>query len=113
MDSSAENLDFFNFAARQHGVDDHARAIEAFIARDSLESLITSNGVPREIDFLSLDVDGNDYWFRETRTCERFERQSMVYGRWRRAKPIALMQTGSAAVSRKRSSSKSCRQCRT
>jgi hypothetical protein len=27
--------------------------------------LISSQGVPREIDLLSLDVDGNDYWFWE------------------------------------------------
>jgi len=69
MDGSAENVDFFNFAARKHGIDDRARAIQAFITRDKLESLITSNGVPQEIDFLSLDVDGNDYWFWEALTC--------------------------------------------
>lgn len=69
MDGSTENVDFFNFAARKHGIDDRATAVQAFITRDNLEELITSNGVPRDIDFLSLDVDGNDYWFWETLEC--------------------------------------------
>ena len=69
MDGSAENVDFFNFAARKHGIDDRALAVQAFITRGNLEELITSNGVPREIDFLSLDVDGNDYWLWETLEC--------------------------------------------
>jgi hypothetical protein len=69
IDGSAENVDFFNFAARKHGIDDRARAIRAFITRDNLDELISSNGVPHEIDFLSLDVDGNDYWFWESLSC--------------------------------------------
>ncbi len=69
MDGSSENVDFFNFAARKHGIDDRVTAVQAFITRDNLEDLITGNGVPRDIDFLSLDVDGNDYWFWETLDC--------------------------------------------
>jgi len=69
MDGSTENVDLFNAAAHKHGIDDRAHAIQAFITRDNLENLITTNGVPHEIDFLSLDVDGNDYWFWETLTC--------------------------------------------
>jgi hypothetical protein len=55
--------------ARKHGIDDRALAVQAFITRGNLEELITSNGLPREIDFLSLDVDGNDYWLWETLEC--------------------------------------------
>ena len=69
IDGSDQNVDFFNFAARKHGIDDCARAIRAFITRDNLNELIASSGVPREIDFLSLDVDGNDYWFWESLDC--------------------------------------------
>ncbi len=68
MDGSSENVDFFNFTAAKFGID-KAKAVQAFITRDNLEELITSNGVPREIDFLSLDVDGNDYWFWEALEC--------------------------------------------
>lgn len=68
MDGSSENVDFFNHAASRFGID-KAKAVKAFITRDNLQDLITNNGVPREIDFLSLDVDGNDYWFWETLEC--------------------------------------------
>jgi len=68
MDGSSENVDFFNHTAERFGVD-KAKAVQAFITRDNLQDLITGNGVPREIDFLSLDVDGNDYWFWETLEC--------------------------------------------
>ena len=69
MDGSQENVDFFNFAAKKHGIDDRARAVQAFITRANLEDLITSNGVPSDIDFLSLDVEGSGYWFWETLEC--------------------------------------------
>ena len=65
----SQNVDFFNFAAKKHGIDDRARAVQVFITRANLENLITSNGVPRDIDFLLLDVAGNDYWFWETLEC--------------------------------------------
>ena len=68
MDGSSENVDFFNHAAKKFG-NDHVKAVQTFITRANLQALITDNGVPRQIDFLSLDVDGNDYWFWEELEC--------------------------------------------
>ena len=68
MDGSDENVNFFNFAAEKMGFD-KVRAVQTFITRSNLQDLVTGNGVPREIDFLSLDVDGNDYWFWEELDC--------------------------------------------
>ncbi len=68
MDGSSENVNFFNHAARKINLDG-VKAVQAFITLENLQSLIRSNNVPREIDFLSLDVDGNDYWFWEELTC--------------------------------------------
>lgn len=68
MDGSGENVDFFNDAARKLGLD-RVKAVQAFITRSNLQELISANDVPREIDFLSLDVDGNDYWFWEELEC--------------------------------------------
>lgn len=34
-----------------------------FINKDNVDSLISDAGINGEIDVLSLDVDGNDYWF--------------------------------------------------
>lgn len=68
MDGSRENCDFFNIAASQRGLTGVA-AVCTFLDRDNLEKIIVDHGIPAEIDFLSLDVDGNDYWFWETLNC--------------------------------------------
>jgi len=68
MDGSDENVRFFNYTAKKLGFE-RVKAIQAFITRDNLQDLIRSNGVPGDIDFLSLDVDGNDYWFWQELEC--------------------------------------------
>lgn len=68
MDGSQENVEFFNHTARKIGLKG-VEAVQAFITRENLQDLIRNNGVPNEIDFLSLDVDGNDYWFWEELSC--------------------------------------------
>ena len=68
MDGASENVDFFNYAAKRSGFG-KVKAVQAFISLDNLQDLIRGNGVPDDIDFLSLDVDGNDYWFWEALTC--------------------------------------------
>jgi hypothetical protein len=62
IDGSAEQCELFNRAATALLTPD-AKAVQAFIDRDNLEALITDNGISGEIDFLSIDVNGNDYWF--------------------------------------------------
>jgi hypothetical protein len=68
MDGSTENCSFFNYAADKLELEG-VRAIQAFITLENLEDLIRDNGAPEEIDFLSLDVDGNDYWFWQKLEC--------------------------------------------
>ena len=64
MDGSAEQCDHFNRAAQAMKIP-NVQAVCTFIDLGNLESLISENGIPREIDFLSVDVNGNDYWFWE------------------------------------------------
>ncbi len=35
---------------------------QAFVTRENINSLIREASLPREIDLLSIDIDGNDYW---------------------------------------------------
>jgi hypothetical protein len=35
---------------------------KAFITAENIESLLNSGDVPEELDLLSIDIDGNDYW---------------------------------------------------
>jgi len=68
MDSSEEQCFFFNRAAaimRLQGVE----AVHVFLDLNNLETVITDNETPRDIDFLSIDVNGNDYWFWEKLTA--------------------------------------------
>jgi len=68
MDGSSENVEFFNHTARKSRLQS-VKAVQAFITLENLQDLIRGNDVPQDIDFLSLDVDGNDYWFWEELTC--------------------------------------------
>jgi len=36
--------------------------IKAFVSADGIEKLIEINGIASEIDLLTIDIDGNDYW---------------------------------------------------
>jgi hypothetical protein len=68
MDGSQEQCDFFNLLAAKHGLRG-VQAVRAFITRENVNELIAGHGVSGEIDLLSLDVDGNDYWLWEALTC--------------------------------------------
>jgi len=45
------------------------RFINAWITKENINQLITDNGLSGEIDLLSLDLDGNDYWIWEAISC--------------------------------------------
>lgn len=64
LDASDWQVDRFNRAARSLGIDS-TRAVRRFLTRESLEPTLLNEGVPAEIDLLSIDVDGNDFWFWE------------------------------------------------
>jgi hypothetical protein len=36
-----------------------------WITAENVDALLTSSGCPRDVDFFSLDIDGNDYWVWE------------------------------------------------
>ena len=44
---------------------DRLKVIQAFITKENINDLIRSAGISGEIDLLSIDVDGNDYYIWE------------------------------------------------
>ncbi len=45
--------------------DGSLRLVESAVTVDNVERLFTEGGVPIEVDMLSIDIDGNDYWVWE------------------------------------------------
>jgi hypothetical protein len=47
----------------------HLQVVQSFITKDNIDETIRSHIHHKEIDLLSIDVDGNDYHFFEAITC--------------------------------------------
>jgi len=58
----------FNQAAQSLKIN-NVRAINAFLTLENIENILNGSGLPKEIDLLSIDVDGNDYWFWKELKC--------------------------------------------
>jgi hypothetical protein len=68
IDSSELQVNQLNKAAQSFGIL-NVKAINKFLNLENLESTIIESNAPMEIDLLSIDVDGNDYWFWEGIRC--------------------------------------------
>jgi hypothetical protein len=53
------------YAERLRERRDEVKIANAFVQPDNINQLFKDNGVPAEIDLLSIDIDGNDYWVWE------------------------------------------------
>lgn len=62
IDRSQESCDFFSESARHFNIL-NVRAVCQFLKCENLDETIRLGAFPRVFDFLSIDVDGNDYWF--------------------------------------------------
>jgi hypothetical protein len=62
IDGLGSSVKAFNKATQKIGIT-NVKAIQQFLDLENLKSTLLENGLPSEIDLLSIDVDGNDYWF--------------------------------------------------
>jgi hypothetical protein len=90
--------------------------VNGFVTRENVNELVGSRGFEGEIDLLSIDLDGNDYWIWESLRCVRprlvviethtelgYEDYVMPYEAdfdWRRAPPGARIGASPAAMNR-------------
>jgi hypothetical protein len=54
----------------------NVRLVQASVQPDDVERIFDEAGVPSDLDLLSIDIDGNDYWV--WRAIERFRPQVVV-----------------------------------
>ncbi len=45
--------------------------VQAFVTAENVEQLVSDNGFAREVDLLSIDLDGIDYWVWKALDCVR------------------------------------------
>lgn len=43
--------------------------VEAMVTRENINDLVGQSGLPEDIDLMSVDIDGNDYWVWDALTC--------------------------------------------
>ncbi len=55
---------------------ERARLVHATVQPDTVEQIFADAGVPEDLDLLSIDIDGNDYWV--WRAIERYRPQVVV-----------------------------------
>ena len=66
IDANNKTVDLFNKAARLKNF--KSKAVYSFLNVENLPSIVSKN-IRRPIDVLSIDVDGNDYWFWKALDC--------------------------------------------
>jgi hypothetical protein len=64
MDGSEENVAKIGAFYRSMLGDrsNAVKAVQSWITTDNINDVIAKNGIEGEIDMLSIDIDGNDYW---------------------------------------------------
>lgn len=60
MDGSEENINYIRNDPIYWA--SNLKAHRAFITKDNINDLLSSNGITGDIGLLSVDIDGNDYW---------------------------------------------------
>jgi len=71
MDGSEENIKVIRDSFADYIADRRLTVTKTFITRENIDGLISAAGISGEIDFLSIDIDGNDYWMWEALTAIR------------------------------------------
>ena len=71
MDGSESNINIITSSFGKYTSNKSLAVKQVFITRENIDSLISSAGFSGELDFMSIDIDGNDYWLWEALTAVR------------------------------------------
>lgn len=67
IDGSKKNIEYIR--RQNYFWQNSLKAVNAFITKENINSLISDNGFSGEVGILSVDIDGNDYWVLDQITC--------------------------------------------
>jgi glycosyltransferase involved in cell wall biosynthesis len=59
------NTDAFEAMRANYSPYPNLRAVHAIVTTENIAALFAENGVPKDLDLLSIDIDGNDYYLWE------------------------------------------------
>lgn len=62
IEGSNEGFDIVNQIFENSVRNNDLKILKGFITAENIESLFNSAKVPADFDYLSIDIDGNDYW---------------------------------------------------
>ncbi len=69
IDGSTKNIDKIRKGLPKTIASDQLKVVESFITKDNINKLISDHINDNEIDLLSVDIDGNDYFVWDAITC--------------------------------------------
>lgn len=59
-----------------HGAAENVHVVQATVQPETIERVLAEAGVPEDLDLMSIDIDGNDYWV--WRAIERYRPQVVI-----------------------------------
>ena len=69
IDGSPKNIGKIRKGLPKTLASDQLKVVESFITKDNINKLISSHISDKEVDLLSVDIDGNDYFIWDAITC--------------------------------------------
>ena len=69
IDGSPKNIGKIRRGLPETIASGQLKVVESFITKDNINDLISANITDKEIDLLSVDIDGNDYFVWDAITC--------------------------------------------
>jgi hypothetical protein len=62
MDCEEENVADARRVFRDEGAGDRVRIVQCFVTAENIDGVLEANGMTGDVDLLSIDIDGNDWW---------------------------------------------------
>ncbi len=69
IDGSEKNVEEARNFYRDYGINGAVKIHHSWITTENIENVLQKMQIPKSVDLLSIDIDGNDYWIWEKISC--------------------------------------------